>query len=227
MTTFPVPATGADTAALAVERPEINWPGYISWTIGMLVIVVLLYWLMRRAWRRRGDAQSDLPPLPTEPGTTSAALLTASGRYHGSTTAGQWLDRIIARGLGTRSRAELTLTDEGLAVDRPGAASFFVPTGQLRAARLDKAIAGKVLTDGGMLIVTWEHGGRLLDSGFRFDQPADHPAWAEAIGAAASSATAPASSATAPASSATAPAPGDTPGSGDGAALPHHQEGAP
>ena len=55
-----------------------------------------------------------------------------TGRYHGSTTAGQWLDRIVAHGLGTRSRVELTLTDAGLDVVRPGATDFFVPAGALR-----------------------------------------------------------------------------------------------
>ena len=88
-----------------------------------------------------------------------------SGRYHGSTTAGQWLDRIVAHGLGTRSRVELTLTDAGLDVVRPGATDFFVPADALREARLDKGIAGKVLTEGGLLVVTWEHGGSCSTPG--------------------------------------------------------------
>lgn len=205
--------SAAAPALLAVERPEINWPGYISWTVGMILVVVLLYWLMRRAWQRRGEAQGDLPPLPQAPAETGAVHLTATGRYHGSTTAGQWLDRIIARGLGTRSRADLSLTDEGLLVERPAASTFFVPTARLRGARLDKAIAGKVLTEGGLLVITWEHGGRRLDSGFRFDQAGEHPTWVEAVNAA-SAAT-------------TDGTPADTSRAGDGAALPHHQEGAP
>jgi hypothetical protein len=102
-----------------------------------------------------------------------------TGRYHGSTTAGQWLDRIVAHGLGVRSRAELTLTDAGLDVVRPGAQDFFVPAAQLRGARLDKGIAGKVLTEGGLLVVTWEHGGRLIDSGFRSERAPHPPAWVE------------------------------------------------
>ncbi|GAA2911740.1 hypothetical protein GCM10020221_04330 [Streptomyces thioluteus] len=61
----------------------------------------------------------------------------------------------MARGLGTRSRVELTLTEQGLAVVRPGAQDFFVPAAALRGARLDKGIAGKVLAEGGLLVVTW------------------------------------------------------------------------
>ncbi|MDH6227937.1 MULTISPECIES: hypothetical protein [Streptomyces] len=158
-----------------------NWPGRIAWVVGLALFVALVYWLMREGWKWRSTLQGDLPELPQAPGTAGEPKLTLSGRYHGSTTAHQWLDRIVARGLGTRSRAELTLTDAGLAVGRPGADDFFVPAGQLRGARLDKGIAGKVLTEGGLLVVTWEHGDRLIDSGFRSDRSAEHPAWVAAL----------------------------------------------
>ncbi|MEU3428209.1 hypothetical protein [Streptomyces gardneri] len=158
-----------------------DWAGRIGWVAGLLLFVVLVYWLMRQGWKWRGSLQSDLPELPTAPEAPGATRLTLSGRYHGSTTAGQWLDRIVAHGLGTRSRVELTLTDAGIAVVRPGANDFFIPADALREARLDKGIAGKVLAEGGLLIVTWAHGEKLLDSGFRSDRAAEHTAWVEAL----------------------------------------------
>ncbi|WP_030610436.1 PH-like domain-containing protein [Streptomyces sclerotialus] len=168
--------------AAAKESAEVtNWPARIGWVVGLLLFVVLLYWLMREGWKWRGTLQGDLPELPQAPEEPGEPRLTMSGRYHGSTTAGQWLDRIVARGLGTRSRAELSLSSAGLNVLRPGAADFFVPADRLRGARLDKAIAGKVLPEGGLLVITWAHGDKLLDSGFRSDQAAEHPAWVAAI----------------------------------------------
>ncbi|MFE0387289.1 hypothetical protein ACFW1F_24875 [Streptomyces bungoensis] len=168
--------------AAARKSAEVtDWPARIGWLVGLALFVALVYWLMREGWKWRGTLQSDLPePLavPDEPGE---ARLTMSGRYHGSTTAGQWLDRIVAHGLGTRSRAELTLTDAGLEVERPGARDFFVPAATLRGARLDKGIAGKVLTEGGLLVVTWALGDKLIDSGFRSDHAAEHPAWVDAL----------------------------------------------
>ncbi|MET7621371.1 hypothetical protein [Streptomyces sp. NPDC005408] len=158
-----------------------NWAGRIGWVVGLLLFIAFVYWLMRQGWKWRGSLQSDLPELPTAPEAPGEATLSMSGRYHGSTTAGQWLDRIVAHGLGTRSRVELTLTDAGLDVVRPGAQDFFVPRAALREARLDKGIAGKVLTEGGLLIVTWAHGDKLIDSGFRSDHAAEHAAWVEAI----------------------------------------------
>ncbi|MFB6842255.1 hypothetical protein [Streptomyces sp. NPDC056361] len=158
-----------------------DWAGRIGWVAGLLLFIAFVYWLMRQGWKWRGSLQSDLPELPTAPQEPGAARLTLSGRYHGSTTAGQWLDRIVAHGLGTRSRVELTLTDAGIEVVRPGANDFFVPADALRGARLDKGIAGKVLAEGGLLIVTWAHGEKLLDSGFRSDRAAEHTAWVEAL----------------------------------------------
>ncbi|MGW9498491.1 PH-like domain-containing protein [Streptomyces prasinus] len=169
---------------LAAERKSAevtDWAARIGWVVGLALFVALVYWLMREGWKWRGTLQGDLPELPTAPETPGPAKLTMSGRYHGSTTAGQWLDRIVARGLGTRSRAELTLTDAGLDVVRPGASDFFVPAAALREARLDKGIAGKVLTEGGLLVVTWAHGDKLIDSGFRSDHAAEHTAWAETL----------------------------------------------
>ncbi|ARZ71128.1 membrane protein [Streptomyces albireticuli] len=158
-----------------------DWAARIGWVVGLLLFIALVYWLMREGWKWRGTLQGDLPELPTAPAEPGAATLTMAGRYHGSTTAGQWLDRIVARGLGTRSRAELTLTDQGVDVVRPGAEDFFIPAAALRGARLDKGIAGKVLAEGGLLVITWEHGGREIDSGFRSDRAAEHAAWVEAL----------------------------------------------
>ncbi|WP_438294847.1 PH-like domain-containing protein [Streptomyces sp. HUAS TT7] len=176
--------TYASLINLAAEEKSAevtNWGGRIGWLVGLALFVALVYWLMRQGWQWRGRLQADLPALPTAPEAPGEAKLKLSGRYHGSTTAGQWLDRIVAHGLGVRSRAELTLTDAGLDVVRPGAADFFVPAAQLCGARLDKGIAGKVLTEGGLLVVTWSHGDKLIDSGFRSDRAEQHPAWVEAI----------------------------------------------
>lgn len=158
-----------------------DWAARIGWVVGLLIFIALVYWLMRQGWKWRGSLQSDLPALPTAPDAPGEPLRTSTGRYHGSTTAGQWLDRIVAHGLGVRSRVELTLTDAGLDVVRPGATDFFVPRSALREARLDKGIAGKVLAEGGLLVVTWEHGGTLIDSGFRADRSDEHADWVTAL----------------------------------------------
>ncbi|WP_399938342.1 hypothetical protein ACGH52_07860 [Streptomyces sp. BBFR25] len=174
----------APVILLAAEKESAevtDWAARVGWVVGLGLFVALVYWLMREGWKWRGTLQGDLPELPSAPDDPGAAKLVLSGRYHGSTTASQWLDRIVAHGLGTRSRVELTLTDAGLDVVRPGAADFFVPVAALREARLDKGIAGKVLTEGGLLVVTWAHGDKLIDSGFRSDHAAEHNTWVDTL----------------------------------------------
>jgi hypothetical protein len=168
-------------AAGEKSAPVTDWAARIGWLVGLALFIALVYWLMREGWKWRGTLQGDLPELPDAPSDPGPARLTMSGRYHGSTTAGQWLDRIVAHGLGTRSRAELTLTEAGLDVVRPGATDFFIPAGALREALLGKGIAGKVLSEGGLLVVTWEHGDRLIDSGFRSDHAAEHREWVDTL----------------------------------------------
>ncbi|MEO3766664.1 hypothetical protein [Streptomyces sp. B8F3] len=172
-------------ATLLAEEPQsqpvTDWAARIGWVVGLILFIALVYWLMREGWKWRGQLQSGIPDLPPIPGETGAVRLELTGRYHGTTVAGQWLDRIVAHGLGVRSRVELTLTEQGLAVVRPGAADFFVPAAHLRGARLDKGIAGKVLTEGGLLVITWAHGGAEYDSGFRANQAVEHGAWVAAL----------------------------------------------
>ncbi|MFJ1795453.1 PH-like domain-containing protein [Kitasatospora griseola] len=168
---------------LATEKGRVtDWPGYIGATVGLLILVALVYWLMRQGWNWRRTLQSDLPELPAAPEQPGDALLAGPGRYHGSTSAGNWLDRVVAHDLGTRSLAELTLTEQGLLARRPGAADLWIPSGALTGARTDSGIAGKVVPSG-LLVVGWTHGKSELESGFRLDSAAEHDAWVEAVGA--------------------------------------------
>ncbi|KJS57150.1 membrane protein [Streptomyces rubellomurinus subsp. indigoferus] len=166
---------------LATEQAKVtNWPGYIGWTVGLLIIIGLVYWLMRQGWNWRRTLQSGMPPLPAVPDGAGRTILETSGRYHGTTTAGNWLDRVVAHGLGSRSRADLTLGEDGLLVRRPGDVDLWIPAERLTGARTDSGIAGKVVPSG-LLVVSWTHEGTELDSGFRADHPDEHTAWVEAI----------------------------------------------
>jgi hypothetical protein len=116
-----------------------------------------------------------------------SAKLQAGARYFGTTVSGDWLDRVVARGLGARSSCRLSLSDEGLDVIRL-AGSFRIPASALRGARHDKGIAGKVVPPHGVLVVAWQHGDHLLDTGFRLSSATTdasvtdvHNAWVRSI----------------------------------------------
>ncbi|MBF9068707.1 PH-like domain-containing protein [Streptacidiphilus fuscans] len=163
------------------SAPVTHAGDLVGWVIGILLVIALVYWLMRQGWQWRKTVQSGLPDLTAIPARTTETILESEGRYVGTTTAGNWLDRVVAHHLGDRSLVELTLSAEGLKVVRPASQDFFVPVDDLRGARLDKGLAGKVFPEGGLLVVTWRLGDKELDSGFRADRSADHENWVTAI----------------------------------------------
>ena len=154
----------------AEEELDPLVPTLPEWLVPVTVLFVLLllgYLAMWLGWRRRGR-KHDLPPLVPAPQVADLppARLQGGARYFGTTVSGDWLDRVVARGLGARSSARISLSREGLDVIRL-AGSFRIPATMLRGARHDQGIAGKVVPPHGVLVVTWQHGDHLLDTGFR------------------------------------------------------------
>jgi hypothetical protein len=163
-------------------QPVTNLGGRLVWTGVMLVLLAGIYLLMWRGWRRRAARQADVPPLPAAPDMLGTDLVPpVPGVYVSSTTAGDWLDRIVVRDLGVRSRAVVHVTRAGVSFDRTGAADVFVPSAWVRGVRREKGMAGKFVSEGGLVVLTWELGDRLLDTAFRSDRQADGDALVEAI----------------------------------------------
>ena len=152
-------------------------------------LLLLAYVAMWRGWRRRAG-KHDLPALVPLPPVAELPepRLQAGARYFGTTVAGDWLDRVVARGLGARSSCRIQLSAAGLDVVRL-AGSFRIPAAALRGARHDQGIAGKVVPPHGLLVVTWQHGDLTLDTGFRLSEVPTgtktteaHDAWVRSIG---------------------------------------------
>jgi hypothetical protein len=173
------------------SAPVTHWDQRIWWTVGCIVVVIGVYALMRAGWRRRGRHQSHLAPLPAVPTTLGEALAgPVEGVYVSSTTEGDWLDRVVAHGLGTRSGAAVSVHPEGVLFARDGAADVFVPTGRLRAVGRAPGMAGKYVGNDGLLVVTWELGATDdapegvrtgIDTGFRARSPEEHDDLEDAI----------------------------------------------
>ena len=150
------------------SEPVTDWPARIGLTLLTVAAVLLLCWLMWRGWRRRAARQSglaDLPAVPADPGPPVGDPI--DGRYLASTTAGDWLDRVVVHGLGVPSRAQVLVTRTGVLMERVGAPDVFIPRSDLVDARLDRGIAGAVYENGGVVVLTWRLGDVQLDTGFR------------------------------------------------------------
>jgi len=139
--------------------------------LGLVLVCVLAGYGLRAGWRHRAARQAGLPELPDATQAVGDVLIPAlTGLYVSTTTAGNWQDRIVARGLGFRADATVLLTPEGVLIDRNGADPIFVPVQDLLEVTTAPGIAGKVMGQpDGILIVRWRLGDTVLDSGIRAD----------------------------------------------------------
>jgi hypothetical protein len=139
--------------------------------LGTLLVIAAGWFGMYRGWRNRQARQSHLAPLPVVPEIEAEGI---EGVYVATTTAGDWMDRIAVQELGVRSVADLAVSEAGLVFHRQGAADVFIPADRLTGVRTDRGIAGKVTAEAsGLVVVTWNHDGHELDTGFRPRRKAD------------------------------------------------------
>lgn len=158
------------SAEFVEQAPVTNWPLRILLVGVVVAITAWVLWAMWRGWQGRLRRQADLPmPASDAPGPWQMAT---EGMMLGTSSSGDWLDRIVVADLGVPSRAVMHVADRGVWIERTGARSVFIPASQMRDVRLDRGVAGIVREKDGVLVMTWQLGDRLVDSGFRADDPA-------------------------------------------------------
>ena len=149
-----------------------------------LALLLLALLGMRLGWRNRMRRQAGLPALPTAPADLGAPILPSlTGVYVGTTFASSWQDRVLHEGLGLRATATAACHPAGVVIDREGAAPIFIPTEAIKHAELRPALAGKVVGQGGLLVISWRLGDALVDSALRADDKTAYPAWVRQINA--------------------------------------------
>src|SRR5699024_11214546 len=136
----------------------------------MLAVLVGGYLLMWRGWRRRADPPSELPPLPPPLSDAESWHGPVDCVYVGTTTAGDWNDRVVAHTLGRRGAASIQVGAAGVAIDRSPDPAIHIAADALRAVRHDRAGGGRAVRHEEYLILTWTHGHAVLDTAVRPDR---------------------------------------------------------
>ncbi len=152
--------------------------------LSLLVLAIFLLCLygMWRGWQNRKRRQADLPEFPAPPAEPGATVLETTGVYVGTTLGGDWQDRVAVGDVGHRAEAVLRLTERGVLVEREGASPLWIPADRVEGARTARGLAGKVMTADGLLVVRWQLGDRVLDTGFRGDDKDVYEQWVLALG---------------------------------------------
>lgn len=154
-----------------------------TWTAIFAALIVLgLAALMWRGWsgrlKRQEGMLGELPAVPEQLG--EPVLPPLGGVYIGTTTAGEWQNRIARKPLGFRSAGHLVAYPEGILLNLDSG-RIFIPDADLTAVRADSKLANKAVPGHGILVFTWDAPGAdgplALDTGFRADDKDDYPAW--------------------------------------------------
>ena len=145
-------------------------------------VVVLALLGMLAGWRRRGRIQASLE-LPGGV-VAGGARVVVRGQYLATTFAGHPLERVVAGGLAHRSRAELTVTDDGIRLARDGAPPLAIPAAVLTGAGTATWTIDRAVEPGGLTVVGWSlrrDGDEVpVESAFRLDG-ADRDALVDAV----------------------------------------------
>lgn len=148
----------------------------------VLAVAVGGWLLMLKGWRRQADRHADLPALPVPAGEAPLVLGAVPGLFVGTVVAGStFTDRVVVHGLSHRAAGELSVRGDGVHVARDGVEPLFLPFAAIEEAEVGAALAGKVVGRGGLLLVTWTHGGLRMTSAFRADDHAVHALLADAV----------------------------------------------
>ena len=149
----------------------------------MIAVAVALIAVLAWAWWRRTRRDSGLAAPVGEAPADASTLFTHEALYVATTRHGEPLERLAIRGLGFRSRADLTVTSAGVALDLTGQPRFFLPTERIVEVAQATVAIDRVVEPGGLVRLEWRtDDATIVDSYFR-PQDASTRAVADAIAA--------------------------------------------
>lgn len=155
---------------LAAQQQQVTaWPQRLALTVVVVAVTALAVWGMWRSWHKR--AAVDLPVQ--NPPSGFAADVQIPGRYVGTAPATDWMQRVVANGMGAPGNAVAKIADAGVLLDRVGEPGLYIAAEQLRGAQIGRGVAGQVAEKDGLVLWFWDAGETALQTGFRPDAPED------------------------------------------------------
>lgn len=152
--------------------------GALMLTIAVAIVLIALgVW----AWRRRARRDVSIAAPFGEAPDSARTVVAIPALYVATTKHADPLERLAVKGLGFRSRADVTVTDAGIAIDLTGQPRIFIAADRLVAVEQATVAIDRVVERDGLTRITWRTGsGTVVDSYFR-PQDASARALADAV----------------------------------------------
>jgi len=144
-----------------------------------LALVAVLVW----AWWRRTRRDAGLEPPVGEAPAGATTLSTHEALYVATTRHDDPLERLAIRGLGFRSRADLTVTSAGVALDLTGQPRFFLATERIVAVAQATVAIDRVVERDGLVRISWRVDADTVVDSYIRPQDASARAVSDEIGA--------------------------------------------
>lgn len=148
----------------------------------IVLVAVALVALGAWAWMRRARRDRGLTAPVAEVPEGASTIGAFSALYVATTRHGEPLERLAIRGLAFRSRADVTVTDAGVALDLTGQPRVFLATSRILGAGQATVAIDRVVEPDGLARLSWRlDDGTVVDSYLR-PQDASARALTGAIG---------------------------------------------
>lgn len=155
---------------LAAEQQQVTaWPQRLVLTVLMMAVIALAIWGMWRSWHRRAGLELPVQQVPEG----FVAHTEIIGRYLGTAPEHDWMQRVVANGMGAPGNAIANVADPGVLLAREGEVDLYIGADQVTGVEIGRGVAGQVAEKDGIVIWHWTAGDTALQSGFRPDAPED------------------------------------------------------
>ncbi len=135
----------------------------------ILLVVIIALNIYRKVRLRRAAQEAELP----QPASAVAGDAIFSGFYVATVFADRPLERVWAFGLGSRGKATVSASENGLSVQRTGEQGFQIPLGDIVSVGRARATIDRAVEKHGLLQISWLLGETELLTSFRVIQDPD------------------------------------------------------